>query len=169
MPPALYAPIEPLQGAHQHSDPTNCTSTYSSPSRDIPARGIIKLNVRSQKLRHTLVRDPTARPAPAPYSCPIAQLSPPAVIPCSLHPRTPTNTQTAPTTCQRPPRLPLQPILDQTCCPQYTIRLDVTQHQASSAQQALLRKWGRFLAGAWQALAAAPCTGGGDGAATSAC
>lgn len=41
----------------------------------------------------------------------------------------------------------LQPILDKTCCPQYTIRLDVTQFQASSAQQALLRKWDRFLAG----------------------
>jgi arginine-tRNA-protein transferase len=41
----------------------------------------------------------------------------------------------------------LQPDNKSTCCKQYTIRLDVTQHQPSKAQKRLLRKWEQFLAG----------------------
>jgi arginine-tRNA-protein transferase len=42
----------------------------------------------------------------------------------------------------------LQPDNKVTCCTQYTIRLDVTQHQPSKAHKRLLRKWEQFLAGA---------------------
>jgi arginine-tRNA-protein transferase len=41
----------------------------------------------------------------------------------------------------------LQPDNKSTCCKQYTIRLDVTQHKPSKAQKKLLRKWEQFLAG----------------------
>ncbi|WIA11769.1 hypothetical protein OEZ85_011863 [Tetradesmus obliquus] len=38
----------------------------------------------------------------------------------------------------------------ETCCRQYTIRLDVTQNQPSKAHKRLLRRWEQFLAGQLQ-------------------
>ncbi|DBA69538.1 TPA: hypothetical protein ACH3X2_012737 [Trebouxia sp. C0005] len=40
-----------------------------------------------------------------------------------------------------------KPNMQQTCCPQYPIRLDVHKFQPNKAQKRVLRKWDRFLAG----------------------
>lgn len=41
-----------------------------------------------------------------------------------------------------------KPNMQQTCCPQYPIRLDVHKFQPNKAQKRVLKKWDRFLAGA---------------------
>lgn len=41
----------------------------------------------------------------------------------------------------------MQPLMSQSCCDLYTIRLDTTVFQPSSAQRKLLRKWDQYLAG----------------------
>ncbi|KAF8071041.1 ATE1 [Scenedesmus sp. PABB004] len=63
---------------------------------------------------------------------------------------------------RRSGRFLYKPDLEQTCCRQYTIRLDVRQYQPSRAHKRLLRKWEQFLDGTLEQQGGDP--GAGDGA-----
>lgn len=64
-----------------------------------------------------------------------------------------------PTQTFRPPHAHNSPDMARTCCPQYTIRLDVAQFKTTRQQRSAVNRWNRFLETSLK-----PGEGGGDDA-----